>query len=290
MVVEYIRYGQDQYKKKLIRAGLNPDPCVIDRSRYVTDASKPGLTNYSFTSERHCREIASREQFNMLLVQEAQSTFLDTSYGRYLLEHVTTMSHTELCQPLGVYMAYGTYGLIADDVTADTKFNIIQYAHQLLPTWYHGTRCSNLDVFKACWKGLQNICGEVTRGFRLHATLLAKSCALQDMMETKLCKWQDMLLGSYIESSKKTIWPIHYQLPVDVFRLERSLYYGPITGKELVHAIHMLNPAVKEIAFRCGKESAANLTSLHKDIAYGTYDVITFLEWYSGHRVDQNNL
>lgn len=282
MVLDYIKFVQDQYKKDLIRAGLNPDPCTINRSNYVTNAPKPDFGNYSFTTEQKSREFASK--FNSVLVQEAPGTFLDTRFGHYVLEYIINISGEELCKPLGVYLAYGMCGFLADDVTEDTEFNILQYAHQLLPTWYHGTRCSNLNVFNACWQGLQTTCGEAaSRGVKLHATLLAKSCALNDIMDTKQCKWQDMLLGPYIESSKKTKWPIQGQLPGDFFQLERAIYHGASLGNELIYAIHMLQPGVKKIARKCGIDAAANLTSLYKEIAYHTYDAITFMEWFNRH-------
>lgn len=281
MVVDYIIFVQDQYKENLIRAGLNPDPCMIDRSRYVNDALKPDFRNYSTSSETESRQIASKEEFNRLLVEEAPGTFLDTEFGRSLLTYIISLTREELCEPIDPFLAYATCGFIADDVTADTRFNILQFAHQLLPVWYHGTRCSKLDVFRTCWEGLQNICGQVTRGFRLHATLLAKSCALDDIMDIKQCKWQDMLLRPYLESSRKTIWPIHFQLPDDFFLLEPAIYHGPSLGNELMDAIHMLQPGVDEIAARCDKDAADNLTSLYSDIGYDTYDTIKYLEWWS---------
>ncbi len=235
---------------------------------------KSGFENYSFNAEKSS-EFAPREQFHRLLAEEASGTFLDTIYGRSLREYVTTLYEDELCKPLGVFLAYGTCAFLADHVTTDTKFNILQYAHQLLPTWYHGTRCTNLNVFKTCWKSLQTICGEVTRGVRLHATLLAQACTIRDMMEKKACKWQDMLVGPYIESSKKSIWPIVMQLPGNAFQLEGGMYSADV-GEKLWHAIQLLQPGVDEIAVRCGEEAAfwppELVVHTHKNSLWGQQD------------------
>ncbi len=149
-----------------------------------------------------------------------------------------------------------------------TKFNIVQFAHQILPYMYHGTgtQCNRLKPFTACWNLLQKICGSKVRGFAHHAALFVEVCKIQSEMDAAGCPWQDMLLRHYLQASRVTAWPMNNQCAHNPLALEKSINFST----DIDTLIPLLEPAVKEISSKCGSP-AKRLARLLEKLRYLQY-------------------
>ncbi len=219
--------------------------------------------------------------FSRLLEITAPGTALDTVWGKYLLGYLEKLSGKELCTTRNAYYAYNACVLSSDDKSETSKFNILQFAHGiLLPTIYHGTQCSRLEQFTACWKLLQKICGPKTRGMEQHATLLVEGCYIQSEMDTAECHWQDMLLRHYIHASHVTLWPTGGRCLEDPMILEdRHLSILNIMDN-MDTVISLLRPAVQEISNKCASEPAKRLGLLLNKLHYLHRDAFKYTYLY----------
>ncbi len=86
-----------------------------------------------------------------LLEITSPGTALDTVYGKAMLTYLHRLSGEELCTTMNAYDAYAACFLSSDDMSENSRFNILQFAHQQLAIIYHGAQCSRLDQFTACW-------------------------------------------------------------------------------------------------------------------------------------------
>ncbi len=197
LVENYLVYLQDWYGQALQSAGLSSNICDTDMSSDMIPSrlhlpsghTKLGISNLS--------EITS------------EGTALDTVWGKALLTYVQSLSGKDLCATLNANYAYTTCVMSADDRSEKSKFNILQFAHQIMSLPYHGARCSRLEDFTACWNLLQQICGPKVRGLEQSATLMVEGCKIQSELDTVGCHWQDMLLPHYIQASRVTVAAEH---------------------------------------------------------------------------------
>ncbi len=91
----------------------------------------------------------------------------------------------ELCTTVHASLAYTACVVSSDDKSEKSKFNIVQFAHQIIPYVYHGIHCNRLEQFTACWNLLQEICGpKVTRIGTARYSVGGK---LQDSVWNELC-------------------------------------------------------------------------------------------------------
>ncbi len=156
----------------------------------------------------------------------------------------------------------------ADDISETNRFNVLQFAHQILYFVYHGSQCSRLEQFTTCWNLLQETCSAKVRGFALHANLLVVGCKIQNQMDAAGCHWQDMLLGHYIRASQLTAWPLGGQATASLMYLEHTASYKANITEDLDRLIDILRPGAKEVSQRCGIQIGKLLKSFLSKLQY----------------------
>ncbi len=265
LVRHFLVYKQAWVAQALQSAGLASDICGNDiDSNYTLDIP---------------RMPSQHEKFNFvrLLEMSAPGTALDTLYGRHVLAVLQSLPGEEVCTAWPSYLAYYACVMSSDDQSEMTKFNLLQFAHGMIPLPYHGTHCHRLDTFTACWNLLQEICGHKVRGLQQHATLLVEGCKIQSEMDTAGCHWQDMLLSHYIQASQVTAWPLSGQCLSNTMSLES--YTSSVLTKELMDldkVISLLQPGVEDISRICGRHLATRVQVLLGKIRYLQYDALEY--------------
>ncbi len=153
-VQHYIMYLHDWIGQAFLSAGLSYDICEHDiGSNYTLDIPRlpPLHDNFGFLR---------------WLEMTAPGTALGTVYGQLvLMPTLKKFSGEELCTPWPVYFAYSACVMSSDVESEMTKFNIVQFAHRIVPVPYHGSHCNRLEMFTTCWNLLQEICGPNVRGW-----------------------------------------------------------------------------------------------------------------------------
>ena len=266
LLQKYLAHYQDWLGQTLKSAGLNSNICDSDITSHMVHRRLP-------TESHHTKLGISR-----LLEITAPGTALDTVYGKHALSYVQRLSGKDLCSTNNAYLAYATCVMSADGKSEKSKFNILQFAHQMLPLIDHGTQCSRLEEFTACWNLLQRICGPKIRGLEQHATLLVEGCEIQSELDTVGCHWQDMLIPHYIQASRMTVWPMATQCLQDPINLE-SPRYSSFNGlmDDLDTVISILQPGVEEISRACGSRPGKRLRSLLNTLHYLQGDAFKYV-------------
>ncbi len=257
LVQNYLVYWQNWYGQALQSVGLSSNICDSDISSDMVPSRLPVPSGHTMLD------------FSRLLEITAPGTALDTVYGKYVLSYVQGLAGKELCTTVHAWAAYSACVLSADDSSEKSSFNILQFAHQQIALNYHGTQCSRLEEFTACWGLLQQICGPKIQGLELHATLLVEGYKIQSELDTVGCHWQDMLLPHYIQASRVTVWPMVGQCLWNPMFLE-SIHYDSFNGlmDDLDTVLSLLQPGVEEISWKCGSRPAKRLRSLLNKIHY----------------------
>ncbi len=265
LVQDYLLYMQHQFGQTLQSAGLNPNICDNDISGKVPGSSAVPQSRATLGIIR-------------LLETAAHGTALDTAYGKDAVVYLQTLSGAELCTTSNAYIGYLACMMSTDDKSDKSKFNIVQFAHQIMQFIYNGSQCSGLGQFTACWDMLQEICGPKVRGFQQHATLLVESCKIQSEMESVGCQWQDMILPYYIQASRVTVWPTATQGLLNPMFLDDA-HYGTYNNiaKGLETMISQLQPGVEEIARKCGAQPADRLRKLFQKLRYLQLDALNYI-------------
>ncbi len=264
-VQNFMIYMQDQYGHDLQSVGLSANICEQDVT-FDKAFSRPPISAGYITLD-----------ISRLLGSIAPGTALDTVLGRYLLGYLHGLSVEELCNIHNTYAAYGTCVMSADDKSEKSKFNIVQYAHQIFPDEYHGTQCSRLVQFQACWNMLQEICGPQVRGLEQHATLLVEGCKIQSALDATGCHWQDMLLRHYIQASRVTVWPLSFGRSTNPLFLETSKYDSlNSVSDDLETVITRLQPGIREISDKCGPHPANELRVLFNKLRFLQRDALVY--------------
>ena len=264
-VQNYLIYTQDWFGQALRSAGLDSNICDHATS--------------SDTMARKPHNAPSPKQFGIsrLLETSAPGTALDTVFGKDLLSYLQGLSEKELCTTINAYDAYEACLLSSDDMSENSRFNILQFAHQQLAIIYHGAQCSRLEQFTVCWNLLRETCGPKVQGLEQHATLFVKGCKIQSDMDTIGCHWQDMLLPCYIQASRFTRWPIATQCLVNPMYLDDAQYdsFNRVMSA-LDTVISLLQPGVEEISRKCGTQPAKRLRDLLNNIRYLQRDAMKY--------------
>ncbi len=265
-VQNYLAYIQDSFQQTLESAGLNPKICDNE----ITPDKAPGR---SAIPPAHSKLTIFR-----LLESTAPGTALDTVYGKQVMALLQRLSGAELCATGSVGFAYQVCEMSSDDKSEKGKFSILQFAHHFIPLVYHGTQCSRLEQFIACWNLLQQTCGPNTRGFAQRATLLVEGCKIQTEMDTVGCKWQDMLLPHYINASRVTVWPTVEQCLQNPMFLENA-HFSTLNNivDDLETVISLLQPGVEDISKICGSQAADRLWALLNKLRYLQLDALKYL-------------
>ncbi len=268
LVQDYLFYYQDWYGQTLQSAGLEPNICDNDISSDMVPSRLPIPSGHTKLTLFRRLEITTA------------GTALDTVRGKYELAIGQSLSEKDLCTTDNILNAYSVCAMSADDRSEIGEFNILQFAHHLLsiPVYYHGTGCSRLEEFTACWNLLQETCGPKVRGMEQLATLFMEGCKIQSELDTVGCHWQDMLLPHYMQASRVTVWPMVIQCLMNPMFLESAHYSRSVN--DLMHdldtVISMLQPGVEEISMRCGSHPAKQLTSLLNKLHYLQRDAARF--------------
>ncbi len=270
-VQNYLIYLQDWFGEVLQSAGLDSNICDHANSSDKV-ASRP-----------HIAPGQTKFGISRLLEIVGPGTALDTISGEYLQKYLLGLSEDELCTNIYVFRAYIACLLSSDDKSENSRFNILQFGHQQIPIPYHGTQCSRLEQFTACWNLLKETCGiSKVRGLEQHATLLVEGCKIQSDMDTVGCHWQDMLLPHYIQASRVTMWPITSQGLSNPMSLDEAHYYnfnGVLYNLDTV--ISLLQPGVEEISRKCGTQPAKRLRDLLNNIRYLQRDAMKYVIFLS---------
>ncbi len=267
-VQNYLLYLQDWFDQSLESVGLNSNICDQDIAFHMV----PGRETI--------RSSDTKRSIPTLLKMTAPGTALDTVRGKMILAYLHMLSG-DLCATDNANLAYEACVMSSDNMSEKTKFNILQFAHRQLPVIYHGTQCSRLEQFTACWNLLHQICGPNVRGFEQHATLLVEGCMIQSEMDTAECRWQNILLPHYIQASRVTVWPMGEHCLVNPMMLE-DLHYGTFddTLDDLNYVVSLLQPAVGEISKKCGSQPTERLRLLLKKLRYTQRDILKFRPVY----------
>ena len=222
-------------------------------------------------------KLKQKQSFDATLTERAPGSALDTVFGRVLTSMLLSATAEELCDCEHLYGAYTACVFLSDDLGEKHRFNLLQYSHQLLSLWYHGSSCHRIVPFQACWDQLKEICGPRTRFFEQHATLLVQGCAIQRYMDAKGCQWQDMLMRQYIRASELTVWPTIIQPMGDPMRLKKNEYSLEQLRKDYKRLLEIVQGEVAEVTAKCGQEAAALLYGFYRNISYSQYDAIKFM-------------
>ena len=263
-VRKYLIYLQEWFGQALQSAGFDSNICdhaissdKVARMPHIV----PGQTKFGISR---------------FLKIAAPGTALDTVYGKTLVTYLQGLSE-ELCTTINAYDAYAACFLSSDDKSENSRFNILQFAHQQLGIIYHGAHCSRLEQFTACWNLLKETCGSKVRGLEQHATLLVEGCKIQSEMDTVGCHWQDMLLPHYIQASRVTMWPITSQCLNNPMFLDGAQYdsFNSVMS-DLDTVISLLQPGVEEISRKCGTQPAKRIRDLLNNIRYLQRDAMKY--------------
>ncbi len=265
LVQDYILYLQHWAAQALESAGLDPDVCHHNIDITPADTYIPS----QYDSSPDTLQPASSPYTDLVRLAEkiAPGSALDSVYGKLTLAYLKQFQiGDKYCNssiPSIICM------LSSADTTGMVRFNILQFAHQLIGyTPYHSSSCTRLGQFTSCWNLWQETCGSTMQWFGLQATLLVEGCKLQALMDDIGCHWQDMLIQHYIEASRRTVWPIVYQALNNPMFLDYVIYSASGVRKDLEAVISILQPGVEEIASRCGRQPAAQLGRLLNKIRY----------------------
>ena len=268
-VQNYIVYHQEWLSQVLQSAGLDSDIC----DSYVTSdmvLSRPPIpTDYNNLGISRLLEITT------------PGTALATVRGEIIMEYLHSLPGEELCTTYNAYIAYDACLMSSFDKTERSKFNILQFAHQMFWFSYHGIQCSRLEEFTACWNLLQEICGPKVQGLEHHATLLVEGCKIQSELDIVRCHWQDMLLDYYLQASRVTVWPTVSQCLQNPMALEDS-YYSTCTSifHDLDTVITLLQSGVDEIGRKCGLQPANRIRVLLNKVHYIQRDAFKYSDLY----------
>ncbi len=275
-VQNYFVSAQNGFDQALLSAGLDSDICEHDTTSGMMPSRAPIPSD-------HAKVGLSR-----LLQITASGTALDTAWGKnVLLPNLDTLPGEKLCATSNVRSMYMACVMSSINKAERSKFNILQFAHQLSWISYHATRCSRLEQFKACWGLLQQMCGSKIKGMEQHATLMVEGCKIQPELDTAGCHWQDMLLGHYINASRVTVWPTTGQCLNNPMYLE-DITYDSFTGiiNDLDTLISLLQPGVEEISFKCGLKFSKRITSLLDKLRHLQRDAVQQSKENSSHLTD----
>ncbi len=210
------------------------------------------------------------------------ATALDTVWGSALRGYIQNVFGKDVCTPCHAYYAYTACVMSSDDYSEDHRFNILQFADEIIPINYHGAHCNRLEQFMACWSQLQGNCGPTLQGLEHHAMLLVEGCRIQSDMDIAGCPWQDILLPHYIQANKVTTWPLGAQGLNNPMWLEKGYYNRNITkdiANDLERGSSLLQPGLKEEFSRlCGQIIGTDLESALNKLGYFQYDAWKWLK------------
>ncbi len=267
LVQGYILHLQDWYAQALESGGLDSNICDRDSRSDMVPSRPPVPVPSGY----------SRLGFSRLVEMIAPGTALDTVFGKALVAIVYNYSGKELCTTEKAKNAYLVCVMSSDAMSEKSTFNILQFAHQTFPgPDYHGTQCSRLEQFAACWNLLQEICGPKVLGMEQHATLLVEGCKIQTEMDAVGCHWQDMLVERYIQASRVTMWPIvSHCLHAPLF-LEDShcTFNGLMDDMDIV--ISLLQLGVEEIFRKCDSLPVERIRRLLKKLIHVQRDAFKY--------------
>ncbi len=267
LVQHYLLYTQGWVGQALQSAGIAQDICEHDVG-----------SNYPLNIQR-ILSPPGKLGFPRLLEMPKPGSALDTDtlWGKAMATHLQSLPGEEMCTPWNVYYTYTACVVSSGgpESSGGARFNILQFAHGIIPINYQGSHCYRLEQFTTCWNLLQEICGPKVRGLEHHATLLVEGCKIQSEMDTAGCHWQDILLPYYIAASFSAVWPIGGQCLNNPMWLENGDYYRNITPyiKDMGTVIFFIQPGVEEISRRCGQRLATHLQSVLDKLRYLLNDV-----------------
>ncbi len=266
LVQGYLVYLQNRHGKALQSAGLVSNICDQGIRFSIVPQSRQSIPS----------GYAKLNIFRLLGIT-APGTALDTVAGKHTLAYLKGLSGKELCTTFNAHVAYEACVMSSVRKSGKSKFNILQFAHQIIPFAFQGTYCSRLGSFKWCWNQLQQICGPKVRGLKHHATLLVEGCKIQSELDTAGCLWQDMLLPCYIQASRVTVWPMINQCLLNRIYLENGHYtnFNSILA-DLDTVIALLQPGVEEISRKCGPQPGKQLSLLLSKLRYLQRDALKY--------------
>ncbi len=265
LVENYLVYRQHNFDQVQESVGLESNICDSDFSSDMVTSRPPIPSSHT------------KLGVSGLLEFTAHGTAPDTLYGKEIMAFLQSLSGEDLCTTENSGLAYYACFLSSDEYSEKNRFNIVQFAHQLVPFLYHGTQCNRLEQFTACWNVLQQTCGPKVQGLAQHATLLVEGCKIQSEMDIAGCPWQDMLLGYYVQASRITRWPTSGQCLENSMLIDSSRYssFNDLVD-DLETVISLLQPGVEEITMKCGSQTGKRLALLLNRLRYLQPDALKY--------------
>ncbi len=269
LVQDYLLYIQAWAEQALLYVGLDPDICHHDVDITTSDTYMPPQYDISGSSPN--------TQLLKLAERGAPGSAMESIFAQGFVRTVKKWKDGNFCITKVLRASVQICLLLSEDTSARSKFNILQFSHQIRPKFaYHGSSCTRLPLFTECWKLLQETCGPRVRGFALQATLLIEGCEIQTLMDSIGCPWQDMLIWHYMEASRKTAWPFVFQGLYAPLHLDNQPDNVKNVLNDMGKVIALLQPGVDEIKDKCGSEPAAHLWRLLNKIRYLQKDAFCF--------------
>ncbi len=265
LLQNYLLFIQNRLARALESVGLNSSICEHGMSSSNVPNRPPiPLGHAEFRLPR-------------LLQIMAPGTALDTVFGKFVLSYLDTLYGEEFCTTGNAFATYLACEMASDDRSEKSKFNILQFAHQMIPLSYHGLQCNGLGRFTTCWNLLQEQCGHKVLGLEQHATLLMETCKIQTEMDVVDCHWQDMLLEHYIHASEMTVWPLVMQCSRNPLSLDNAKYLSNGLMDDLDTVITLLQPGILEISKKCGPQPAKRLKLLLRKLRSLQLDAFKYI-------------
>ncbi len=284
LVSDFIRHIQTVQAGVLLDAGLNPDLChyqvPVSSDGHVRVSGSGKYVLSDFSRMPNSTQESRKEALKKFVTSSFPGTAADTVKGRGLADELQTIETEDICHQRNVYITYAVCLLASDEIQDRGKFNLLQFAHQQLGFYYHGSHCGSLDQFKACWNLLKETCNPQTRGLVHHALLFIEGCEIQNEMDDISCPWQDFLLGRYLKVSGITPWPMATQRSENPLYLQSAYLAHPGDAiQSLQPMFNILLDGVDEIGRRCDAKVAERLRGLYKRLSYAVFDTFKLIQW-----------
>lgn len=140
LVQSYLFYIQDRYSETLQAAGLSAKTCDPDI----------GPSSNVENKTRTDSDIGKTKFSKLPRALRGPGTAMDSVYGNYLSASLISKSGEDICQVPNSYLKIEECVMYSDDVYNKRRFNILQFAHLMLPLAYHGAKCDRMEEFTAC--------------------------------------------------------------------------------------------------------------------------------------------
>ncbi len=283
LIATYYHYYRRIYSNLLEEIGLSTRVCDDNLRQADTTFDTRGHTELFREKISEAKNLTTlQKEFERYLQANARGTALGTVFGQAIVEFISEGSWSDFCSDFGS-VPFKACHLLSDSKEEKSRFNVLQFAHEMAGLLQHGTQCNQLEIFSNCWNLLQQICGSTASAWSFSASLLTDGCQIQAAMETLTCRWQDMFYDRYLEGSRSgSLWPTVANQPRNPLYLDNGQYtYGDLVEVLPDLVSNHLESGVREIAQKCDAQVAMRIEKLFQNLAFSVYDVIKVIDHYN---------